>query len=109
MQIKQSPVNLDAVKTSQVAAMQTNGQAVPENPANGPEDVTASVENVQKKLDIMKDLSFQVEYNEDIDRVIVKYRNRDTGEVVSQIPSEKFVEFEKEFVKTIGMLFDRKV
>lgn len=71
-------------------------------------DVLSSVKNMQKNLNMMNDTSFQIDYDKDIDRVIVKYVSLESGQVVSQIPSKEFVNFEKEFVKTIGLLFDKK-
>lgn len=72
------------------------------------ESVEQSIDNVQRKLSLMKETNVHMEYDKDIHRVLVKYTN-DAGEVVRQIPTEKFVEFEKAFVKTLGLLFDLKV
>lgn len=69
--------------------------------------VENSVSNVKKSLELMKETNFQVEYDQDIDRVIVKYMNT-YGEVMRQVPTQDFVEFEKAFIKTIGLLFDQK-
>lgn len=72
------------------------------------ESVEQSINNVQRQLSLMKETNVHMEYDKDIHRVLVKYTNA-TGEVVRQIPTEKFVEFEKAFVKTLGLLFDLKV
>ena len=72
------------------------------------ESVELSIDNVQRQLSLMKETNVHMEYDKDIHRVLVKYTNP-SGEVVRQIPTEKFVEFEKAFVKTLGLLFDRKI
>ncbi|KEO84076.1 hypothetical protein EL26_06325 [Tumebacillus flagellatus] len=62
-----------------------------------------------KYLQQMNESQVQINYDEEIDRVIVKYVSPTNGEVINQIPSKDFVDFEKEFVKTIGLLFDKSV
>ncbi|MGZ4107495.1 MAG: flagellar protein FlaG [Tumebacillaceae bacterium] len=71
--------------------------------------VTASVDSVKKHLENMQQTQVELSFDNDLNRVIVKYVDKDNGQVESQIPSEKFVEFAKEFTKTIGLLFDQKV
>lgn len=73
------------------------------------QQVDQSIKALQKHLEQVKDTSMQMEYNDEIDRVIVKFVHNSNHEVVSQIPSKKFVEFSKEFVKTCGLLFDQKM
>lgn len=73
------------------------------------EQLDASFNRLQKKLEDMQDTKVEMNYDKDIDRVIIRYSSRATGEVINQIPTEKFVEFEKEFDKVIGLLFDHKV
>ncbi|MGB8954075.1 MAG: flagellar protein FlaG [Tumebacillaceae bacterium] len=72
------------------------------------EGVDTSLDRLQKQLTLMKETNFQMDYDQEIDRVVIKYTSKSTGEVISQIPSEKFVEIEKAFIKTIGLLFDQK-
>lgn len=77
-------------------------------PSYTTESVEQSIDNVQRQLNLMKETNVHMEYDKDIHRVLVKYTNT-AGEVVRQIPTEKFVEFEKAFVKTLGLLFDLKI
>ncbi|PWK16167.1 flagellar protein FlaG [Tumebacillus permanentifrigoris] len=72
------------------------------------EQVTDGMARLRKKLEEMQGTKVQMNYDKDIDRVIIRYTSQSTGEVVHQIPTEKFVEFEKEFIKSVGLLFDHK-
>jgi len=68
------------------------------------------VENtVKKHFDLPSDVRFQMEFDKDINRLIVRYIDKANGEVVRQIPEEKVVEFQKAFVNTLSILFDKKV
>jgi uncharacterized FlaG/YvyC family protein len=116
MQISREAATVNVTEASPRVASAQNAHAVQAAPVSeekaGPsashEEIAKSVDNVRKQLDLMKETNVQMEFDKDIDRVIVKYVSASTGELVNQIPSEKFVEFEKEFVKTIGLLFDQK-
>jgi uncharacterized FlaG/YvyC family protein len=103
-------IQSEALKT---ATVQAEGQpfSKQDQQQSGPrhEEVQRSVDLLQKQLTRMRDTSFQLEFDKEIDKVIVKFTSRETGEIVRQIPSEKFVNFEKEFVRTIGLLFDIKL
>lgn len=98
------------------SAVQPNQTPQPSIPAAGPSDpklksteqIEQRVNNLQKQLQSMQDTQVQMEYDKEIDRVIVRYVSHTSGEVVRQIPTEKFVDFEKEFVKMVGLLFDEK-
>lgn len=99
----------DAGKVGITSSPGTAQQTSPSQEAiqsEGP-SVEQSVTSMQKSLDLMKETNFQVEFDRDIDRVVVKYTNT-FGEVVRQVPTKDFVEFEKEFVRTIGLLFDKR-
>lgn len=82
-------------------------QAVPAQPVSQ-ETVEQSVKSVQKQLDVVQHSTVHLDYDKEIDRVIVKFVNDSTGEMERQIPSEDFVAFQKAFVHTIGLLFDHK-
>jgi uncharacterized FlaG/YvyC family protein len=82
--------------------------ATSDSKLKSPEQIEQRVNNLQKQLQTIHDTQFQMEYDKEIDRVIVRYVSHTSGEVVRQIPSEKFVDFEKEFVKMVGLLFDQK-
>ena len=114
MQIQRDPIttSIESGRTMQGPAGTTTPtlpqEVSDQSPNQHDKDVLKSVDSLQKQLERMQETRVQMEFDKEIDRVIVKYVNQNDGEVVSQIPSEKFVAFEKEFVKTVGLLFDMK-
>ncbi|MBL0385534.1 flagellar protein FlaG [Tumebacillus sp. ITR2] len=117
MQVSRTPQAITSPETDQrgkepVAQPQTVSEPplIPSNASKSKaEQIEASFNRIQKQLQDMQDTKVQMDYDKDLDRVIVKYSSRTTGEMIHQIPSEQFVEFEKEFVKSVGLLFDKKV
>jgi uncharacterized FlaG/YvyC family protein len=103
-----TPIEADLRLSVQSPVQKTAAIEAQSKPATA-EHIDASLNRINKQLEELQDTKVQMEYDKDIDRVIVRYSSRTTGEVVNQIPSEKFVQFEKEFVKAIGLLFDKKV
>jgi len=74
-----------------------------------PTEINDRLDALQKHLQQQQDVTnVQLEYNKDIDRVVVRYVSATSGEVVQQFPTARLVEFEKEYMRTIGLLFDIK-
>lgn len=48
----------------------------------------------------------QFNFDKDIDKVIVKIKDKDTGEIIRQIPPEVAVKIAKKVDELIGILFD---
>jgi len=72
------------------------------------DQIEKSTDALQKKLE-QADSDVQLEYDKDLNKVIVKYVSPMSGEIVRQIPSEKVVQFEREYMKMVGLLFDHKL
>jgi flagellar protein FlaG len=51
----------------------------------------------------------QLDWNKDTRQVVMKIRDRDTGELIQQIPPQNVIDREIEFTRLIGVLFDQKV
>lgn len=81
---------------------------------------TQQVDAVNKDIDMPKltahlnkvaesehlDISFG--YNEKIDRVIINVMDKNTGEIIRELPSEDAVKFAEGMEELLGKLFDRK-
>lgn len=50
-----------------------------------------------------------VKLDKETDRKIVQFVNKISGDVVKQFPAREFVEWEREYVRLLGILFDQKV
>jgi uncharacterized FlaG/YvyC family protein len=51
----------------------------------------------------------QLDWNKDTRQVVMKIRDRDTGELIQQIPPQNVIDREIEFTRLLGVLFDQKV
>ena len=75
------------------------------------EDVQKAIDTVQRKLEKFKEvMKSEAEFK--IDRktgmVIVKIKDRETGEVIRQIPPEVVVKLAKTIEEFLGLLFDER-
>jgi flagellar protein FlaG len=50
--------------------------------------------------------SIQFTYDRDMELVIVKVKNMDSGELIRQIPPDEFLKFASRFRELMGVLFD---
>lgn len=102
---------------SEVAAMkpQTNPsietsvkEAVSEKKKDQSSEQVAAAVNVANDFLKMVDTGLEYEYNQKIDREVVKIYNRDTGEVIKQIPAEDMVNMLTKMYDMLGVLYDKK-
>lgn len=93
-----------AVQPNQNEAAQAQQQ---QQQAQQDANIEQTVKRVKKYVDIMKEARVQMNYDEELDRVIIKYLS-DGGEIINQIPSKDFISFEREFVRSLGLLLDKK-
>lgn len=71
------------------------------------EELTQVVEDIQKRLDAMGTrLNFSV--NKEPDAVVVMVTDRQSGELVRQIPSKEVLSLRKKLQELSGLLFDEK-
>lgn len=79
------------------------------------EDRTFSLENLQDQVENMNKLSeanftsLKFNVHEQLSRVYVQVINKDTDEVVREIPSEKFLDMMASMLEFVGLLIDKKV
>jgi flagellar protein FlaG len=57
---------------------------------------------------IIDNTSLQIEFDKETNRNVAQIIDKNSGEVVRQIPSKEFLEWEKEFTRITGILFDKK-
>lgn len=72
--------------------------------ASDPDAVAAAV--ASNRAITLDDRSIEFSYDEELHRVIVKVKSRDTEEVVRQIPPKEYVQFLARFKEAVGVLFD---
>ena len=72
------------------------------------EDVKGIVDSLNEYSSILKtQLGFSV--NEKDDKVIVMVKNRETDEVIRQIPSEELMKIQETMEELTGLILDKKV
>ena len=72
------------------------------------EELASKVEQMNKTALIFnKRMHFQI--HEDTQRVMVKIMNSDTGEVISEIPSEKLLDMVARMEEMVGTIIDKRI
>lgn len=91
------------------------GAPVPAEEAGAPADAVEAVAPAQTEQAVrelnaslqMRSVGLQFEIDKDIDKVIVKVVDRDSGELIRQIPSEEAVRIAKVLGRVPGLLMDQ--
>ena len=95
------------VKTSESPAVSDNRDKLPEV-----DNFDDMLETFKKKLQKLKEIfntEAQFEIDKDTRMVIVKIKDKDTGEVIRQIPPEVVVKIAKTIDEFLGLLLDERV
>jgi flagellar protein FlaG len=72
------------------------------------EQIARAAREVQERLETMgTKLNFSLDEN--TDNIIIQVTNRESGELVRQIPSEEMLELKAKLENLLGILFDQKV
>ncbi|MDA8164950.1 MAG: flagellar protein FlaG [Desulfobacteraceae bacterium] len=98
---------------------QGGGDPIPQSPLDkaGPtgrggdataDRITKTAQEIQKRLD---DLGTKLSFSLDkaTDSIVIQVKDKESGEVVRQIPSEEMLELKAKLEKLLGILFDKKV
>lgn len=83
-----------------------------EDQENRPKDIENTLDDLKKSLEKIKTfLRSEAEFkiDRDLNMIIIKIKNADTGEVIRQIPPEVAVKIAKNLQELIGVLFDERV
>jgi uncharacterized FlaG/YvyC family protein len=70
--------------------------------------INRTLDRVKKALQEHQE-RVQLDWNKDTRQVVMKIRDRDTGELIQQIPPQNVIDREIEFTRLLGILFDLKV
>ena len=71
------------------------------------EELSEAVENIQSRLDVMGTrLGFVI--NQETEDIIIEVTDRESGELIRQIPSEEVMELRARLDELVGILFDKK-
>lgn len=84
---------------------------VNENQENQPKNVEDTIEDLKKSFEKIKTfLRSEAEFTIDreLNMIIIKIKNIDTGEIIRQIPPEVAVKIAKNLQELIGILFDER-
>jgi flagellar protein FlaG len=57
----------------------------------------------------LKNTELEVAINKEANRKVAVIRNQTTNEVIREIPSKDFIEWEAEYSRLLGILFDKRV
>lgn len=85
---------------------------VNESQENQPKNIENTVDDLKKSLEKIKTfLRSEAEFTIDreLNMIIIKIKNADTGEIIRQIPPEVAVKIAKNLQELIGVLFDERV
>jgi flagellar protein FlaG len=108
--LQESPLVTPVAKSGEDSSVksQTEGESRAKDQGGGSHKNRELAEQVQK---FMEDLSIGVsfEVREKTGELIVQVRNRDTGDVIRQIPPEDLVKFHDKLAELRGVLFEEKV
>ena len=64
--------------------------------------------DVQKNVNIIHNVDLQFSVNKDSGRIMVTVTDKDTGEVIREIPPSEIVKFAEKFDEMVGMIFDQR-
>jgi len=71
------------------------------------EAVESSIQRNGREL-VFANRRIEFSYDREVDRVIVKVKSADSGEVVRQIPPDEYLRFISQFREQLGVLFDEQ-
>ncbi len=58
---------------------------------------------------IVGDRTIEFSFDDEVGRVVVKVKSKESGEIVRQIPPEDFLAFSARFREMLGVLFDEVI
>jgi flagellar protein FlaG len=67
-----------------------------------------SIQRVNQSLKVVN-TDLQISLDKEINDKVVRVVNTQSGEVIRQFPSKEFLEWEREYARLLGLLFDKKV
>ncbi|MGB9789406.1 MAG: flagellar protein FlaG [Thermotoga caldifontis] len=112
----QRNTSLERVQTGSLKQLQLNVEKIAEESSKKQEqdsvDLSKTMESLRKtfeKLSRFFKTEAQFTIERELNMIIIKIKDRETGEIVRQIPPEVAVKIAKNLQELIGILFDEKV
>lgn len=107
-------MNVKNVQTESLKQLQLNVEKASEEPKKQQEDLdlskaTDSLKKTFERLSRFFKTEAQFAIERELNMIIIKIKDRDTGEIVRQIPPEVAVKIAKNLQELMGILFDEKV
>ncbi|WP_051654731.1 flagellar protein FlaG [Persephonella sp. IF05-L8] len=107
--INMNSQNIEALDRKQINKVQENQSNLQEIKKEIPEDILKkAAEDLNKKFEMLNS-QLKVEFDEDTGIKVVKIVDRETKEVVRQIPPEVMLKIAKYLDEVAGLLFNEKV
>lgn len=113
------PINTKAMNVQENmtpnVSMETNSKPLDEQATSTGEEQKISKDKLQQAVDAVNDFleinhsSSKFVYHEGLERYYVTIVNRDTEEVVKEIPAKKLLDAFFEMKKMVGMIVDEKI
>lgn len=108
-------INVNRVQTESVKQLQLNVEKASEEPQkqqNNDVDLSKAMDSLKKTFERLSrffktEAQFTIE--RELNMIIIKIKDKDTGEIVRQIPPEVAVKIAKNLQELMGILFDEKV
>ncbi len=103
-----APVRVDSVvKTEKIKNLQANEE--PQNESLSAEETKQVTSDLNEYMsDLQTNLRFSI-YEKLDHQVVVEIKNRQTDELIKQIPSEEILELRVKMEELTGMLLDEKI
>ncbi len=109
--LSQDVISGQATKNAESSSNSTLLTTEEPKPDKEVERVSELVDTLQESMDMIKErtnhLLFSVD--EQTDQVMVKVTNKESGEVIREIPSQEFLDLAAKFEQMVGLMFDIKI
>lgn len=101
--------NQAEMKKEQAQAAREEAQAALEKVLNDEELSQETLDEIARDLETLHSVSLNFSRHEESGRTMVKVLNKETDEVIREIPSEKVLDIATKIGEMVGILFDEKV
>jgi flagellar protein FlaG len=72
-------------------------------------DMQVMAEDLQNNLKVLHDVNLQFSVHQASGQVIVAVTDKETGELIREIPSEEMLKLSAKLEEMMGMIFDQKI
>ena len=114
MEILKTGAQIDSVSQSQKASfdkVQNNSSEIKKSEDQNNNVLTEKLADIAKKLNEQMDslgTNIRFAYNDEFGSMYIKVTEKDTGNIIRQIPTEEAMRLTQYFKDAIGMIFDKE-